>query len=187
MPGPAFAVGDAVTLHPIRDEDGDFLQYGRNHPGVRRPLADPPIRAAADLTDAATDRDYHFLACTPPDATTPSVTGFDEERGERVGAVGFSHVVGTPKRGDLMYWIAPEHQGHGYVTDAVSLLLDHAFRDRDFRKVTANVVASNDASAAVLEKLEFQQEGVLRSENYVDGSPVDAHRYGLLADEWRAD
>ncbi|WP_327053910.1 GNAT family N-acetyltransferase [Halomicrococcus gelatinilyticus] len=172
MPGPAFTTGDDVSLHPIEAEDHEFVQYGRNHPDVRVPLLDTAIRSTDDVAEELDDAEYRFLVCRSGDDPEP------------VGVVAFGWVAESKQVGFLMYWIAPEHQGNGYVTEAAELFLDYAFRERGFHKVNAHVAASNDASAAVLEKLGFEHEGTRRQECFVDGAWEDEHLYGLLADEW---
>jgi RimJ/RimL family protein N-acetyltransferase len=103
---------------------------------------------------------------------------------EPVGVVAFAWVSSPGERGSLMYWVAPEHQGKGYVTEGTKLFLDYVFRECGFHKVTARVNATNDASATVLQNLGFEQEGRHREQSFVDGERVDMLSFGLLADEW---
>jgi len=193
MPGPAFAEGDAVSLHPVEDEDHEFIQYGRNHPEVRRPLTDTDIRTLGDVEDLLADADYHFLVCAdgrsePAERagsdTDSGGSGDDEEGLVPVGVVAFGWVGSPGERGSLMYWIAPEHQGNGYVTEATELFLDYVFRECGFHKVSARVLVSNEASAGALEKLGFQREGRRRESAVVDGEYEDMYTFGLLAREW---
>jgi RimJ/RimL family protein N-acetyltransferase len=182
MPGPAFARGDRVSLHPVEAEDHEFVQYGRNHPEVRVPLTDSTIRTSGDVAEMFEDSEYHFLVCVEdPDEQT----GYGPEDGpEPVGVVAFPWVRESTKVGSLMYWAAPEHHGNGYVTEATALFLDYVFDECGFHKVNARVNEDNEASAAVLEKLGFEREGTKRAESIVDGEWTDMHMYGLLADEW---
>ncbi|MDH5018836.1 GNAT family N-acetyltransferase [Halobacterium rubrum] len=178
MPGPAFTTGERVSLHPIEDEDHEFLQRGRNHPEVRVPLTDTDVHTIDDVAELVDDADQHFLVCEKPDG---------DEAPTRVGVVAFTWTSEPPKSGDMMYWVLPEHQGNGYVTEATELFLDYAFRECGYHKVTARALETNAASIAVLEKLGFQREGTLRDDHFVDGDLVDAHAFGLLADEWLAE
>jgi RimJ/RimL family protein N-acetyltransferase len=104
----------------------------------------------------------------------------------------------------VAYWVVPEHQGNGYVSEATGLALDYAFEERRLAKVFAHVLVPNEGSWHVLEKLGFQREGRQRKESFVDvrettlsssaaqqnakrsedGERVDTYRYGLLAEEW---
>lgn len=178
MPGPAFAEGDTVSLHPIEDEDHEFLQRYRNHPEVRVPLTDTRIRTLDDVAESVEDDDYRFLIC---------IQSEDGDDPTPVGEVAFAWVQSEGERGALMYWVAPEHRGNGYVTEASELFLDYVFRECGFHKVSARVLASNEASANALEGLGFQQEGRRREAATVDGEYEDMFTFGLLAREWLDD
>ena len=104
---------------------------------------------------------------------------------ERVGLVALPWVFEDTQSAFLMYWITPEHRGNGYATAATELLLDYVFRECGFHKIAAYVHEENDASAALLESLGFQREGVLRQEVFIDGEWIDQYRYGMLAGQWR--
>lgn len=191
MPGPAFTSGARVSLHPIEDEDYEFVQRGRNHPSTRIPLTDTEIRTVDDVAETLEDKDKHFLICVDERSASTGdasgVTARTEQGGgdpEPVGAVGFTWTSEPPKAGDVMYWIAPEHRQQGYVTEAAALFLDYAFGECGFHKVTAHTLVSNEGSIGALESLGFEREGRFRDEQFVDGECVDAYRYGLLADEW---
>jgi RimJ/RimL family protein N-acetyltransferase len=171
MPGPAFAEGASVSLHPIEDEDYEFLQYGRNHPSSRKPLTETTIRSVDDVPEMLGD--YHFLVCAQDAAEDP----------ERVGVVAFTYTRGTTS-GSLLYWVAPEHRGNGYADEALDLFLDYAFGECGFHKVFARTIVTNEASIAFLESKGFEREGRFRDEKFVDGEWVDAFQYSLLADEW---
>ena len=176
MPGPAFATGDSVSLHPIEEEDHEFVQYGRNHPESRVPLADSDIRTLEDVAAMLENRDHHYLVC----ASEGDDGGEDRQR---VGVVSFGYTR-PGEFASLMYWTAPEHRRQGYISEALELFLDYAFRECGFHKVTARVMATNEASAGVLESLGFKREGTFAEQRFVDGEWVDAHQYGLLARQW---
>jgi RimJ/RimL family protein N-acetyltransferase len=187
MPGPAFTRGDTVSLHPIEDDDHEFVQRGRNHPDVRVPLTDTRIRTLEDVAESVGEADYRFLICVDErseSAGDASHVDGDDSDPTPVGEVAFAYVARERERGALMYWIHPDHQGNGYVTEASELFLDYAFRECGFHKVTARVLVSNEASARTLEKLGFQREGTRRESTVVDGEYQDMYTYGLLDHEW---
>ncbi len=199
MPGYAFASGDSVSLHPIEDEDYEFLQCGHNHPDVRRPLGSSTIRSRDDIEEMVEDDEYRFLICVNRSESSEGANGEAVssvgERGESVGdashgdldsvgVVALPWVFEDTQSAFLMYWIAPEHQGNGYATEATELMLDYVFGECGFHKVAAYVHETNDASAAVLESLGFEREGTLRQEVFTDGEWIDEYRYAVLADEW---
>lgn len=174
MPGPAFTRGDTVSLHPIEEEDHEFIQRGRNHPDVRVPLTDTRIRTLDDVAESVSEDDYRFLICIRDDDGDP----------QSVGEVAFAYVHQEAERGALMYWIHPDHRGNGYVTEASELFLEYAFDECGFHKVTARVLVSNEPSARTLEKLGFQREGTRRESAILNGEYEDMYTYGLLDHEW---
>lgn len=174
MPGPVFESGDRVALHTIEEDDLDVFARARNDPDVRRPLtlATPETMDSLEefYEETISGRDgTHLLACV------------DEEPVGAVMLIGLDNESGTA---DLAYWILPEFQGEGYGADALDLLLRTGFRDQRLHRVQADVLATNDASRALLESLGFTEEGRFRDGQFQDGDYVDVLRYGLLADEW---
>jgi len=72
-------------------------------------------------------------------------------------------------------------QGHG--TEAVRLLLRHAFADLDLRRVQLSVFADNAPAIRCYEKAGFLREGLLRQAVHVDGSARDVVVMGVLNGE----
>jgi RimJ/RimL family protein N-acetyltransferase len=84
-------------------------------------------------------------------------------------------------------WVfAPEHQGHGYATEAVQELVRICFDDLGLRRLTAVAFAGNPASMRVMDKVGMRQEAGHRQESlHRDLGWVDSVVHALLADEWR--
>ena len=85
-------------------------------------------------------------------------------------------------------WIlSPDHQGHGFASEAVGELVRVCFDDLGLRRLTAIAFAGNPASVRVMEKAGMRQEALHRRESlHRDLGWVDSVVYALLADEWRA-
>ncbi|MFB6188853.1 MAG: GNAT family N-acetyltransferase [Halapricum sp.] len=188
MPGPAFLRGESVSLHAWEEEDIEFFEENRNRDVIRRPLTDVSPRNREQVEEFFEERVYGdgddgmvFLVCTGDEDAMR--TG-DEDGLTRVGEVAIPWVNQPHGSGMLMYWAAPEHQGNGYIPEATSLLLDHAFGERRLNKVWAMVIEPNRPSQAVLEKLGFELEGNYRKETFYEGEYVDSRRYGILAEDW---
>jgi ribosomal-protein-alanine N-acetyltransferase len=84
----------------------------------------------------------------------------------------------------LGYAIAAEHWGKGYATDAARSALDFAFGPLRLHRVTAAVGPENAASHAVVKRLGFVREGVLRDHVFTNGAWRDSVLYSVLATEW---
>ena len=81
----------------------------------------------------------------------------------------------------------PEHEGHGYATEAVRGLIRISVEERPLRRVTVNCFAGNEPSWRLMEQVGKRRElhGV-RSSLHRSGGWVDDFSYALLAEEWRA-
>lgn len=189
MPGPAFLRGERVSLHPIEEDDLDFLEEHRNRREIRQPLTDTYPRNEHQMEQEFESDDgggdgVRLLICVGDDEAAK--TG-DSDGLTRVGEIGVPWVRHPHGTGMLMYWVAPTHQGQGYVTEATERVLDHVFEDMRLNRVWAMVIGPNEASQHVLEKVGFTHEGVDRQATFIDGEYTDNHRFGLLAEEWLDD
>jgi RimJ/RimL family protein N-acetyltransferase len=106
-------------------------------------------------------------------------------RGKMVlGAAGLSLPEGEPP--ELGYWLGVSFWGHGYATEAVHAVIDHAFGDLDVEILSAGARVTNPASRRVLEKCGFQWTGVglTRIRALASSAPVD--RFRLERAIWRS-
>lgn len=173
MPGAVFLEGDRVDLRTVEVEDADVLQRAYNEPAFRGGfLIDTPSNrdATEEWIERATEADdsVYLIVCVD---------------GEVVGCVSLRDI--RQDHAMLAYWSLPEHRGNGYVVEAATVLLEHAFDAMGLHRVFAWAVATNEASKAVLDRLGFTHEGTYREHVYVDGDYRDTEHFGLLADEWR--
>lgn len=174
MPGPVFLEGDRLTLGVCDTDDYDLLAHHYSNPSVRRQFGDVRVpfspEAVVAFFDEGQETIHHFIAC---DDGTP------------VGHVFLRRVDVQARNGELGYTIFPDHQGKGYATEGSRIILRHGFDGLGLHKIWARVSDHNDASMRVLEKLGFEQEGLLREHFYGFGEYVDEYRFGLLDSEWR--
>ncbi|HEY2550182.1 MAG TPA: GNAT family protein [Streptosporangiaceae bacterium] len=90
------------------------------------------------------------------------------------------------RQAEIGFTIAPRYQGNGYATEAVTLLLGYLFGERGKHRVTADCDVRNGASAAVLRRSGFRQEGHLLSATWAKGEWTDDLIFAILASEWQA-
>ena len=65
------------------------------------------------------------------------------------------------------------------------VMVDFGFRELGLHRISAWCIAENTASARVLERLSFRQEGRLRQNQYFKGQWWDTMLYAILAEEWK--
>jgi ribosomal-protein-alanine N-acetyltransferase len=90
----------------------------------------------------------------------------------------------THRRAEVGYILGREHWGHGYINEALRVLLDFVFGVLELHRLEADVDPRNAASIRTLERLGFQREGYLRERWQVGGEIMDSLFYGLLRPEW---
>lgn len=174
MPGAAFLRGETVTLRPVEEADLVFCRDTVNQPEVWTAIEHSrPMNRLAE-------REWLEETTTSDEAIVVLIC-VDEEP---VGIVGLSDIDWRAGAADVGYLVAPDHWGNGYATEAVELLVGYALDTLRLNRVRAHVRAVNGASMRVLEKVGFTEDGVLREGDFVDGSHVDVHVFGLLADEF---
>lgn len=87
---------------------------------------------------------------------------------------------------EIGYSLARPFWGGGIASEAVSRLLDRLFNEEGARRVFADTDLENAASNALLTRLGFVREGVLRGHWETHIGVRDSLIWGLLAEEWTA-
>ncbi|MBG0820549.1 GNAT family N-acetyltransferase [Planomonospora sp. ID91781] len=81
--------------------------------------------------------------------------------------------------------VGPRAFGRGYGTEAIRLVLDHAFATTDLHRIELEVFDFNDRAAHVYRKVGFVQEGVRRDALLWKGERHDSIIMSMLAPDWR--
>ncbi|AXR00095.1 GNAT family N-acetyltransferase [Pseudoalteromonas piscicida] len=110
---------------------------------------------------AQSDTAYHFIALLPE---WPLV----------VGLCSFTQVARGPFQACYLgYSIASQFAGQGYMTEILEAAISHVFDERNMHRIMANYMPSNVASARVLQKLGFEQEGYAKQYLHIAGKWED--------------
>jgi ribosomal-protein-alanine N-acetyltransferase len=160
---PILLKGELVSLGvPVREDVGKaWLWY--NDRSVRLFLSRPDdVFFLEDEVEwyerLRREKEHHRVFAILENATS-SLMGF----------VGLHRIDNLNGHAEIGYFIAREHWGRGYATEAVKLALIYAFEWLNLRKVYARVYEPNKASIRVLEKNGFELVGKLRKHSYVPG------------------
>jgi [ribosomal protein S5]-alanine N-acetyltransferase len=101
-----------------------------------------------------------------------------------VGTCTLTRFDSRNRRAEVGFALGRQHWGHGYASEAMSSLIAFAFADLDLIRLEADADPRNDRSIAVLERLGFRREGLLRDRWLVAGEAQDSAVFGLLRREW---
>ena len=165
-----------LVLRRFRESDAGTLAAYRSDPDVARFQSwDAPF----PLEDA--ERMVREMA-----AGDPSRPGWFqyaiEYRADRVhiGDVGVN-LHENLMQADLGFTIAPRYQGQGLGGEAVLGVLERLFHEQGLRRVSAECDARNTASAALLRKVGFTQEGLRPRYTWIKGEWTDDLLFGILS------
>ena len=105
--------------------------------------------------------------------------------GRLIGNCGIRRKPDNDWYAGIGYELAPDCWGQGFATEAARAMVKFGFRDLGLHRISSWCIADNTASARVLERLGFRQEGRLRRNEYFKRRWRDTLLYALLVDEWK--
>ena len=179
MPAPVLS-GDRVVLRPLEERDVEVRRSYGWHREIERGYGH--VRATGPMTEAEAQQWYADLL---PLRDEPS--WIIEVDGRAAGGIFLhSHVVEDRRARLAIGLFAPELQGHGYGTEAVLLVLAHAFGAMGLHRVDLRVLDVNAGAIACYRRCGFVEEGRERESCQVDGVWRDDIVMGILDREFRA-
>ena len=101
-----------------------------------------------------------------------------------ISFMGFYRVQPESYRTEIGYMILPEYDGKGYVSEAVTTMLNYAFNTVGFHSVEAVIDPNNFGSARVLEKNGFRKEAHFIENFFWNNEFIDSVHYGILKREF---
>ncbi len=88
------------------------------------------------------------------------------------------------KHAEVGYWIARDHWGNGYASEALARVLIHAFESLKLLRVFAHHMIANEASGKVMAKCGMKPEGTLRHHHEKWGVWYDIGLYGMIREDY---
>jgi [ribosomal protein S5]-alanine N-acetyltransferase len=170
-------VNDQIHQSEFRSTDKDALAEHLND----QDIYDRTLRIPFPYTDADADEWLALAARITTQQGRPVHFAIRSSDGSLIGGCGFDGFqMGKSHRAEVGYWLARPLWGRGFMTAVVRRVCRHAFEEFGLTKITAHVFSHNPASARVLEKCGFKQEGFLRGHFQKGGQFLDARLFALL-------
>lgn len=119
------------------------------------------------------------------------------ESNEKIGLIKITNIDWVSRTADLAWDVFKENRGKGFGSKIVHAGVSYCFKVLNLRRLTAEVLSNNPASAKCAENAGFVKEGVKReltykfliSENSLTTPPkeyLDSSIYGILRRDWVA-
>jgi ribosomal-protein-alanine N-acetyltransferase len=169
-----------LRLVPVTVENAGALWTVLQQPDLRT-YQDLPSLGASAFTEMVSKR---------PKVLRPGTSGRFEwlihaERSRRpAGWVSLRIAERDLASGEIGYSLVRDARGCGIATEAVSLLLREAFEQAALSRINAYCVPENTASRRLLERLNFEYEGILPHGATVGGQTVDVLMHILRRERW---
>jgi [ribosomal protein S5]-alanine N-acetyltransferase len=172
--------GDQIHLRLLSEYDAEdmlnlqienrafFEQYSMERSDSFYTLEEQQNRIKSLVEGSETDQDYYFGV-------------FKNEDNQLIGTINlFSVMRGSIQSAFLGYFLDEKHNGRGFTTEAVKLIVDFAFSELKLHRVEAGVMPHNLGSIRVLEKAGFEKEGLARKNVKINGKWEDHVLLGII-------
>ncbi|RYD57890.1 MAG: N-acetyltransferase [Sphingobacteriales bacterium] len=97
------------------------------------------------------------------------------------GAGGLNSLSEKHRKAEVGFWLLPEHQGKGIMTEAMPLILEYGFRKLQLHRIEGIVESENEACKKAVEKLGFTYEGTMRECEIKNGRFINLDIYAMFA------
>jgi RimJ/RimL family protein N-acetyltransferase len=171
---------ERLVLRETAERDVDAVFAMESDPIAMRYWSKPPMRDVSEAV-ASVRRAMGFFPAR--EGLRWSIARASDDR--MLGHASLFNFNEQSGRADLGYGLAREHWGQGFMHEALTAVVDYAFRPLGLRRLEADTDPGNLASMRALERLGFAREGTLRERWVVAGQISDSAVWGLLAREWR--
>lgn len=168
---------ERLLLRKPKPEDAEAVLSLIQQPFVRRYNCfreQPSLKEAEDMLNR--DPENQFVICLKKTGKVIGHIGMEEDSLRyRVGSV------------SLDYFLGEEYARKGYMSEALRSVIAFLFHERRAEIISARAFSENTASIALLQKLGFAREGMLRSavRNFEDKT-FDDVLFSLLKTEYEA-
>lgn len=174
---------DRLLLRPI-DAEADLLliQAYRSIPELCRYVPFSP-GTPEELAERLADPE-RVRSVIEAEGQVISLVMERRNTGEVIGDLVLFWHSDRDRHAEVGYVLHPDHEGHGYATEATRALLGLAFDDAGAHRVSAQLDERNTASARLLERLGFRHEATFIDGEWFKDEWSTLLVYAILDREW---
>ena len=166
---------ERLTLREINKEDVEEIFFLRSDKQVLQFLDREP----ASSVNEAIEWIQMINESTKKNEVVTWAIALKNEPG-LIGTITFWNIKKEHYRAEIGYALHPALQGKGLMQEAMTAVLDYAFKTLKLHSVEANVNPGNLASIKLLEKNHFVREAYHRENYYYNSRFLDSAIYSLI-------
>lgn len=165
-----------LVVRALTADDGrELVQAVKRSRRLHHPWIYPPSTARA----------FRVYLAASAGASKQTFVARRADDGAIVGVVSLSEIVrGTFQSAYLGYYGLEPQVGRGLMSEAVRIVVDHAFRVLKLHRIEANIQPANAASIALVRRLGFAREGFSPRYLKIGGRWKDHERWAVLSEDW---
>ena len=172
---------DRIRLRGLREDDIAGLYRLFSDPRVMRYWSRGPMTEHAEAVDYAKTILDGFTQ-----RTVLNWIVADPATDALIGTCTLYEINPTHARAGLGYALLPDCWGQGLAGEAATLAISYGLLELGLQRIEADTEPNNLRSNAVLDKLGFRREGLLRQRFHHPDGIQDSLVFGLLKPEWLA-
>jgi ribosomal-protein-alanine N-acetyltransferase len=166
-----------LLLRQLTEDDIEFIFEMFSRDETNSFVADDPVNSMEEAREL-----YETYIRPKPHLFRLGL--FLKETGEPIGTIGLYGIKAEYFRAVMGFDLLIEYWGWGYMTEAATALLNHAFGKMNLNRIQASADADNVRSLATLERIGFKKEGIMRQKDFYKGAFHDDVVYSILREEW---
>jgi len=174
---------ERLVLRPFERTDAALVARYHVLPAVQRYLV-RPTRYQEDVANAVEFMRGQLSLQRPGDTLTLAIQRKDDKA--VLGHVCLHWSDATAGQGELLFAIDPAHAGNGFLTEALTAMLNLAFDHFRIHRVFVRCDGRNHHSAKLMQKLGMRLEAHYREHALFQGEWDEELHFAILDREWQA-
>jgi ribosomal-protein-alanine N-acetyltransferase len=160
MPGYLEPAGPRVALRLVaREDEAEFIRLTRASADLLRPW----------MTLPTTPEEFGTFIGRFQERSGIGLVVCDRADGAIVGGININNIIyGRFQNGFLGYWAFAPSAGRGYLSEALKLVIGHAFGPLGLHRLEANIQPGNHASIRLVARNGFRREGYSPDYLFID-------------------